>query len=331
MSPSIQAKRFMAGLFPLAGVVALLPLVVTNPYYLGVLNLTALHVLAVTGLNLLIGFAGQISLGHAAFFGLGAYVSGILSAGYGLPPLLSLPIAVGFVCLVALVIGVPVLRLSGNYLVMATLGFNIIVNVLLVQMEDLTGGSSGYFGIPPLSLGGLALDTDLKFYWLAWGLALLGLVPARNLAHSHVGRGLRALHDSPQAALACGVPVASYKIRIFVLSAGYAAVAGALYAHYFGIVTPKTFDIFKSVELVTMCLVGGMGSLWGGLFGAAFLTPLPQLLHVFQEYQDLIFGGVLLLLLMFLPQGLVGRLEESLARRGIGGIRPPLEERREAP
>jgi len=331
VSPSIQAKRFMAGLFPLAALVAALPLVVENPYYLNVLNLTALHVLAVTGLNLLIGFAGQISLGHAAFFGLGAYVSGILSAGYGVAPWLALPVAVCFVCLVALAIGVPVLRLSGNYLVMATLGFNIIVTMLLVQMEDVTGGSSGYFGIPPLSFGGMALDTDLKFYWLAWGLALLGLVPARNLAHSHVGRGLRALHDSPHAARACGVPVASYKIRIFVLSAGYAAVAGALYAHYFGIVTPKSFDIFKSVELVTMCLVGGMGSLWGGLFGAAFLTPLPQLLHVFQEYQDLIFGGVLLLLLMFLPQGLVGRLEESLARRGFGGIRPPLDERREAP
>jgi branched-chain amino acid transport system permease protein len=316
----------MAGLFPLTALVAVLPLAVGNPYYLNVLNLTALNVLVVTGLNLLIGFAGQISLGHAAFFGLGAYLSGILSAGYGVPPWFALLAAVLLVCLVALAIGVPVLRLSGNYLVMATLGFNIIVTVLLVQMEDLTGGSSGFVGIPPLSVAGVALDNDFKFYWLAWGLALLGLIPARNLAHSHVGRGLRALHDSPQAARACGVPVASYKIRIFVLSAAYAAVAGALYAHSFGIVTPKTFDIFKSVELVTMCLVGGMGSLWGGLFGAAFLTPLPQLLHVFQEYQDLIFGGVLLLLLLFLPQGLVGRLEESLARRGLGGIHPPLEE-----
>ncbi len=326
MSPSVQARRFMAGLFPLAALAAVLPVFVDNPYYLNVLNLTALNVLVVTGLNLLIGFAGQISLGHAAFFGLGAYVSGILSAGYGVPPWLALVAAVCLVCLVALAIGVPVLRLSGNYLVMATLGFNIIVTVLLVQMEEFTGGSSGYVGIPPLRIAGIALDSDFSFYWLAWGLALLGLVPARNLAHSHVGRGLRALHDSPQAARACGVPVASYKIRIFVLSAAYAAVAGALYAHSFGIVTPKTFDIFKSVELVTMCLVGGMGSLWGGLFGAAFLTPLPQLLHVFQEYQDLIFGGVLLLLLLFLPQGLVGRLEESLARRGLAGIHPPLEE-----
>lgn len=326
MKLSAQAKRFMAGLLPLAALLAALPLVMDNPYYLNVLNVTALHVLAVTGLNLLIGFAGQISLGHAAFFGLGAYISGILAAGFGVPPWPAMAAAVALVCLVALVIGVPVLRLEGNYLVMATLGFNIIVTMVLVQMEDLTGGSSGYFGIPPLTLGSAVLDTDLEFYWVAWGLALLGLIPARNLAHSHVGRALRALHDSPGAAVACGVPVESYKIRIFVLSAAYAAVAGALYAHYFGIVTPKTFDIFKSVELVTMCLVGGMGSLWGGLFGAAFLTPLPQLLHVFQEYQDLIFGGVLLLMLMFMPQGLVGRLEQALARRGLGGARPPLDE-----
>jgi branched-chain amino acid transport system permease protein len=140
----------------------------------------------------------------------------------------------------------------------------------------------------------------------------------RNLATSRAGRGLRALHDSPLAAAAVGVPTAAYKVRVFVLSAVYASLAGSLYAHYYGIITPKTCDIFRSVELVTMCLVGGMGSLWGGFFGAAFLTPLPQLLHVFEEYKDIFFGGVLLLLLIFQPEGLVGWWTK-IAARAQGG------------
>ncbi len=330
MNLTVQARRFMAGLLPLILLVGLTPLVVTNAYYLNVLNVTALNVLVVTGLNLLIGCAGQISLGHAAFFGIGAYVSAILTATYGVNPWLALVAAALATALCALAVGAPTLRLKGNYLVMATLGFNIIVNVLLIQWDDLTGGSGGLTGVPPLVLFGLPLDTDYRFFWLAWGAALIGLLPARNLLHSHVGRALRALHDSPAAAASCGVPIEGYKIKVFVVSAVYASVAGSLYAHYFGIVTPRTFDIFKSVELVTMCLVGGIGSLWGGLFGASFLTPLPQLLHVFEEHQDIIFGAVLLLLLIFLPQGLVGRLEEALARRGIGGAVMPgdsLEER----
>ncbi len=306
---------FFGQLGALALVAALIPLAVNNPYYLNVLNVVALNVVVVTGLNLLIGFAGAISLGHAAFFGLGAYASAILSSTYGLSPWLAMPLAAAAVALLALLLGAPTLRLEGNYLVMATLGFNLIVTVFLLQADQLTGGPSGFAGVPALKLGKLSLDNDLNFYYLAWGLAVLGLALGRNLAVSRVGRGLRALHDSPVAAAAVGVPTASYKVRVFVLSAVYASLAGSLYAHYFGIITPKTFDIFHSVELVTMCLVGGMGSLWGGFFGAAFLTPLPQVLHVFEEYKDIIFGGVLLLLLIFQPQGLVGWWQEARARR----------------
>ena len=313
---SASGKHFFIALAALAAVLVLLPLAVTNPYYLNVLNVVALNVLVVTGLNLLIGYAGQISLGHAAFFGLGAYISGILSGSYGWEPWLSLLAAALLVALVALVIGLPTLRLEGNYLVMATLGFNLIVSVFMVQLDDITGGPSGYTGIPSLSLFGAPIATDLSFYWLAWGAVILGLILARNLVHSRVGRGLKALHESPLAAAASGVPIEAYKVKVFVISAVYASVAGSLYAHYYGIITPATFDIFKSVELVTMCIVGGMGSLWGGLFGAALLTPLPQLLAVVEEYKDIFFGGILLGLLIFLPQGLVGWLEGKRVRPG---------------
>jgi branched-chain amino acid transport system permease protein len=310
-----EGRTFLTVFLALATAVAFLPLAVSNPYYLTILNVVGLNVILVTGLNLLIGFAGHISLGHAAFFGLGAYFSGILTATYGWPAWPTMAAAVLAVSALAALIGIPTLRLKGNYLVMATLGFNLIVSALLIEMAGLTGGPSGFAGIPPLVILGTALDTDLEFYWLIWAVALSGIILARNLIHSRVGRALRALHDSPPAAAAAGVDIETYKVKVFLISAAYASLAGSLYAHYFGIITPKTFDIFKSVELVTMCIVGGMGSLWGGLFGAAFLTPLPQLLHSVQEYQDIIFGGLLLVILIFVPQGLVGWIEERVGRR----------------
>ena len=298
--------RFYAAICLTALGLGVLPLLLSNPYYLNVMAVMGINALVVIGLNLLIGYAGQISLGHAAFVGLGAYISGVLTTSYAWDPWLTLVFAALCVGLIALMIGIPTLRLKGNYLVMATLGFNLIVNILIVQMDDITGGPSGFSGIPALSVMGFEINTDLRFYFLIWLVVLAGLCLARNLVSSRVGRGLMALHDSQPAAAALGVPVEVYKVKVFVLSAVYASVAGSLYAHYFQIITPKTFDIFRSVELVTMCIVGGMGSLWGALAGAAFLTPLPQVLHFFEQYKDIFYGAILVLVLIFLPGGLAG-------------------------
>ena len=314
------ARRFARGWLALAVAVALLPLALRSGYQFTVLNVVAVNLIVVTGLNLLMGYAGQISYGHAAFFGMGAYGSAILSATHGVDPWLAMGVSACGVAVAAAVVGVPTLRLKGNYLVMATLGFNLIVDVLLVQWSEVTGGSSGFVGVPPLSVAGFSFDTDRSFYWLAWGVALLLLIPARNLVHSPVGRALRAIHDSEPGAEACGVPTASYKVQVFVLSAVFASLAGSLHAHYLGIVAPKTFDIFKSVEFVTMCLIGGMGSLWGGLAGALLLTVLPQMLGVFEEHHDLIFGAILLVMLIFMPRGVSPWLRgmAGRVRRGDG-------------
>ena len=313
----MQDKDFYLGLCLSAFLVLLGGAFLENDYYLNVLNIVALNVIVVTGLNLLIGFAGQISLGHAGFYGLGAYVAGILSGSYEWPVWVAIIFTALVVGLIALIVGWPTLRLKGNYLVMATLGFNLIVNIFMIQLDDLTGGPSGYIGVPPLPFFAWELDTDHSFYWMVWSIALLGILLAGHLTRSRVGRGLRALHDSPVAAAALGVPVDTYKIKTFIISAMYASVAGSLYAHYMGMMAPNTFNIFMSIELATMCIIGGMGTIFGGLIGALFITPLPQLLHFFEEYKDIIYGGVLILVLMFLPGGIGGWVYGRFAKRRV--------------
>ncbi|MBF0528453.1 MAG: branched-chain amino acid ABC transporter permease [Deltaproteobacteria bacterium] len=282
-----------------------LPLAVSNPYYLNVINIAGLNVIMAVGLNLLIGYAGQISLGHAAFFAMGAYISGILTARYGLPPWPALALAMTGTGLAAYLIGVPTMRLSGNYLVMATLGFNIIINIIINQWDEVTGGPSGYPGIPPFSIGSFVLDTDLRAYYLIWGSVLATMWLALNLVDSRVGRALRALHGSEVAAASLGVDTDQYKVKIFVFSACLASLAGSFYAHYLSFISPKTFNIFFSVELVTMVMVGGLASVWGSLLGAILLTPLPHLLHFFEEYKDVGYGLILVFLLIYRPQGLL--------------------------
>jgi branched-chain amino acid transport system permease protein len=305
----------------LAMVLLVTPLVLNNPYSLGILNLIGLYVIAVLGLNLFIGYAGQISLGHAAFFGLGAYGSAILTATYHQPPWPALALTAGAVAVLALIIGLPILRLSGHYLAMATLGFNYVVHDIFVQWDAVTGGPSGLSGVPALSLFGLSFDSDVKFHYLVWTFALVALTLCLNLVRSGVGRGLAALAQDEVAASALGVNVRRAKVGVFVLSAVFASMAGSLYAHYFGYVNPHAFSIFKSLDLVIMVVVGGLGSIWGTLFGVGFITLLPHLLDFFETYADIIHGVILVVILLFLPQGLVTGLRDCvrlrLARRRL--------------
>lgn len=307
----------------LAGALALTPIFLRNPYTLGILNLIGLHVIVVLGLNLFIGYAGQISLGHAGFFGMGAYGSAILTTTCGFPPWPAMILTALGLLVVALIIGVPTLRLHGHYLAMATLGFNYIVHLVLVQWDSVTGGPAGLSGIPSLSVLGLPINSDLKFHYLVWTFALVALTLCLNLVRSGVGRGLAALAQDEVAAATLGVDVKRAKIRVFVLSAVFASVAGSLYAHYFGYINPDAFSIFHSLDLVIMVVVGGMGSIWGTLFGAAFITTLPHFLGVFETYVDIINGLILVVILLFLPQGfitgLVDLIKIRLARRRLAG------------
>ena len=288
-----------------AAVLLALGLGLKNEYYYTLLNFIGIHTLLVVGLNLLMGYGGQISLGHAAFFGIGAYASGILTATYGVNPWLALSAGLIICGAAAWLIGVPALKLHGYYLAMATLGFGIILNIIFNEAQAWTGGPSGLSGIPSLSLLGWPLNTPRKMYALIWLTVWLILLISANLVNSRSGRALRALHDSEAAAQSLGVDTARVKLRIFIWSALYASLAGSLYAHTLNFVAPSSFGFMFSIKLVTMVVLGGMASIWGSLLGAAALTVLPELLTVFHDYETIIFGGILMVVMIFLPQGLM--------------------------
>ncbi|BBO90234.1 branched-chain amino acid ABC transporter permease [Desulfosarcina ovata] len=291
------------------------PLVERNPYNLGLSNLIAIYALVVLGLNLFIGYTGQISLGHAAFFAIGAYGSAIGTTTFGLP-VWPVMVAVALAtALVALAVGLPALKLSGHYLAMATLGFNIVVYTILVQWDVVTGGPSGFAGIPYLAIGPLVFDNEVRFHYLVWTFAMLALLLCLNLVRSGVGRGLAALAEDETAAAALGVDIRRAKIKVFVLSAVLAALAGSLFAHCYAFVSPDSFGIFVSVDFVIMVVVGGMGSIWGTLFGTALITLLPEWIESLESFKDILHGLILVLILLFLPQGLVTGIVDAIRTR----------------
>lgn len=314
------ARPGLLGLLLLAVVVAALPLLFPKNYFVTVVGVTVgFNVILAVSLNLLIGYAGQISLGHAAFFGLGAYSSAILTTRYGVNPWLAMLAGLAVVFLVASLISRPILKLKGHYLAMATLGFGIIVHIVMVQAVVLTGGPDGLSGIPGLSLLGASLKTDLHWYWLVAGVMLVVVWLSLNIVDSRTGRALRAVHGSEFAAEMMGIDTTRTKGQVFVLSALLSAFAGSLFAHQQGFVSPDSFSFFVSIELVTMVVLGGMASTYGAVFGAVTLTLLKAGLVVFHDYEMVILGAILMVVMIFLPQGLfVGltrRLGLALARR----------------
>jgi branched-chain amino acid transport system permease protein len=302
------------GLAALALVIVVLPFALDNNYLYEVAILVGLNAIVCVGLNLLIGYAGQISLGHAGFFGLGAYGSALLTSRYGWPPLAALTAATAGVALVAFVVGRPILRLKGHYLAMATLGLGIIVSIVISTEDRVTGGPDG-MAVPPLTLLGFAVVGEHAWYWVVGGCLLFAVWLALNLIESPAGRALRALHTSEVAAEIIGIDCARYKVMVFVVSAAFAAVAGALTAHYSGFVTPAKASFLHSIELVTMVVFGGMASTFGAVVGAAVLTVLPQALTLLKDYEMVVFGALMMLTMIFFPRGVVPTLNAYLQRR----------------
>ncbi|MGA1825500.1 MAG: branched-chain amino acid ABC transporter permease [bacterium] len=290
----------------------LYPLLVTNKYYISVMVVVGFHSLIVIGLGMVMGYAGQISLGHAAFYGLGAYSSGILCTRYHLNPWLAILCGLIITGIIAYIIGVPSLKLKGHYLAMATLGFGEIIYIIFNELSFLTGGPSGMTGIPYLSIGGFSLDTDLRFYCLLWSVILIFIILSLNIVNSRVGRALRAIHGSETAACCMGINVTNYKVQIFVLSAIMASLAGSFYAHFVTFISPSSFGFMRSIMLATMVVIGGMSDIWGACLGAIILTILPEYLHFFHDYEILIFGIILMIIMILMPKGLFVGIMDSL-------------------
>ena len=301
------------GLALLAAVLLALPLVLTNSYQYDVVIRIALNAIVVIALNLLIGYTGQISLGHAGFLGIGAYTSGVLTAQFGWPPLLALVTGAIATGLLAFIVARPILKLKGHYLAMATLGLGIIIAIVITNEARFTGGPDG-FAVPSLSIAGAELSGEKTWYAVAAMLLVAVTWLACNLIDSPAGRALQAIHGSEVAAQVSGVMTTRVKVRIFVVSAVVASVVGSLTAHYVAFVTPGLAGFFHSIELVTMVVVGGMASVFGSIVGAVILTMLPQLLSTFEGWETVVFGGILMLTMMFLPRGIVPTLAARLRR-----------------
>jgi len=306
-------KSAYFGLYIVIAILAVLPFIVPNSFYLDLVIRMAINAVIVLGLNLLIGFAGQISLGHAGFLGIGAYASAVLPTHFGWHPLLAMGAGAAVTGLLAALVARPIFKLKGHYLAMATLGLGIILNIAIRNEAQWTGGPDG-MPVPTMGLFGFELASDKQWYWVVALLLSVSVWASLNLIDSPFGRALRALHGSEVASQVVGVDVVRYKVAIFVLSAVFASLMGSVTAHYVGFVTPNLADFFHSIELVTMVVIGGMASVYGSLVGAVLLTALPQALATFEGWETVAFGSILMLCMIFLPKGLVPTLAAKFGK-----------------
>lgn len=305
----------------LAVLIATLPMFFPSGYYYRVGALIFVNALAVIGLVILIGYAGQISLGHAGFAGIGAYSCALAPEHLGLHPAFALVLGAAISAALAALIGRPILRLKGYYLAVATLGFGILVSMVLTNERQLTGGPDG-MPVADLGLRGLLRDLGWRvsggeFWYGTCGIVLvIAAWGALNLFDSPTGRAMRALHGSEVAARTVGIDVARVKLQAFIISAVYASVAGSLLALQNGFITPDVAGFLHSIEMVTMAVLGGVGSVLGATLGAAILTLLPQVLTVLASYEQLVLGAVMIVVMIFMPQGLLPSIARRL--RGAG-------------
>lgn len=312
--------------FLAAVVIAAVPLLVTDRFLLKIFTFAGINALVVTGLALLFGYAGQVSLGHAAFVGLGAYTCAFCTVRLEWPWLLAFAASGALAALGGLVLALPSLRLKGHYLAMATLSFGLLMSLAFVEAEPVTGGVDGFGGIPFPALGPLQIHDAASLYWLVWATVGIALLAAFNLTSLRPGRAMRALHGSELGAQACGVDIVAVKVRTFVISALLAGLAGALYASVVGFVSPSVFTLTASIAFLAMSVVGGAGSLAGPLAAAILLTLIQYLDalipgipretgQALQSYQEDIYGLAIVLVIVLAPGGLAGAWRRR-SRRG---------------
>lgn len=298
-----------------AGLALIVPLFLGNNYYYDIFIMAGIYTIIGSGMNLLLGFTGQLSMGHAAFYGFGAYITAIGMKSYGLPFWLCVILAVGFCFAMGMLLGSTSCKLSGIFLVVVTTGFNTVVNLIMVNWE-FTGRSFGIPGIPKPNWFGLPMN-KLQYCYLVLTFVFLALFVSYRVVHSKTGRAFQAMRDNAIAARSVGVNVNKYKLLVFAVSAVYAGVAGALYASNIGYISPTSFTSNVSVTIITMTVLGGLGDLCGCIVGAVVVGVLMEALREFGDYQLTLYGVLIVVILIFMPKGLMGGLR-SLYRRLCG-------------
>ncbi|MBI3455570.1 MAG: branched-chain amino acid ABC transporter permease [Candidatus Rokubacteria bacterium] len=308
------------GLTALALVLLGLPHVLVGSYFVHVMIVALLFAMLAIGLDLVMGYCGQFSFGQGAFYGIGAYASALLALNLGWPFWVTLPAAVAITAAFGALLGVPSLRLAGHFLAITTIAFQVIVNLVLTQWHSFTGGTAGLTGIPtpaPVRLGGLVVadfESPIGYYYLTLGVAALCVGVAVRLTRTRLGREWLAVREDELLAKTMGINTTRIKVLAFTLSAAMAGAAGSLIAHYLRNIHPSEFTIWTSAEIVAMVILGGRGTLAGPILGAVALTILPEYLRVAHDYKLIFYGVALIVMITFLPRGLVGGLRALQAR-----------------
>jgi branched-chain amino acid transport system permease protein len=309
-NPALQRVYWGGGLCLLV----LLPLGMNN-YYVDILTLTGIYIVLALGLNIVVGLAGLLDLGYVAFYAIGAYTYALVSTQWGVPFWLALFLGSVLSALLGTSLGMITLRLRGDYLAIVTLGFLMIVHLVLNNWDKVTRGPNGILGIPSPSLWGWSFSKPIHFFYLILLIGLLVVFSVKRLNHSRIGRAWIAIREDEMAAEAMGIPVTSLKVLAFAFGAGIAGMAGVFFAGRYGFVSPESFTFFETVFILAMVVLGGMGSTAGVVLGALLLVMLPELFRGLEDYRMLVFGGVMVVVMAFRPQGLIGNPRSTIKLR----------------
>lgn len=319
-----SARHLTPWLIGLAALIPL-PLLAVNDYQHYLLDLILINVILAVGLNIVKGFAGQVTVGHIALMAIGAYTSAVLATKFGAPFWVALPGAMLVTAVAGAIVGIPSFRLEGAYLALATLGLAESVRIF-ISATDYLGASVGYSDIPPPNLFGYSLNTHLRYYYVILPLAVAGVYFSFCMLRSNIGRAFKALREDPLAAGASGINVRKYKSLAFVISALYAGCAGSLAAHMTpGFLHPNSYTLVEMVTVLLMVVLGGIGHIWGGIIGAIIVTIIYDLTRDYYQYQLLMFGLVIVLTVMYMPRGIGGLIDRYLVTRGFLALRKARE------
>lgn len=322
---STEPSRLQWSLFGALGVGLIVLALSSGGYIVTLLGFTAIYGLFVAGLNIFMGYAGQVSFGQNAFAAVGGYGTAIMCGRYGLDPALAMIAATALSCLLAVIIGFPTLRLHGHYLAMATFALGLIAYEVAVQWTSLTGGYTGIAGIPGFGIAGYYLHGDRMNAAFAILALMFGLWMSFRLKNSRFGRALHAVARSEDAARALGIAVMPYKLAAFVIAAAYASVAGSLIAHFIGFLSPEVFGNPMLLAAFTMIYLGGIGTVFGPVLGALAVTILPEVFRGLSELQDIAYSSTLIFILIFAPKGIMGlihRFTLSRAKASTSSVAP---------